>query len=186
MTSRASLDKSGDLLAKFFRGVHACIGAMLQAENTRSASPLLGKLDPSRAGLMGHSMGGGGVLIVLARSGLKYQAGVAMEPWEQPNFTRIASPTLILAGEYDLVASPNDKAWPFYQQIPASVPKGYAEFAGADHDGPVDPGPQGDPHEQQLHAQWTIAWFKLQLAKDPRYDVLIKNSPDLSRFARAP
>ena len=33
MTSRASLDKNGDLLAKFFRGVHACIGAMLQAEN---------------------------------------------------------------------------------------------------------------------------------------------------------
>jgi hypothetical protein len=33
VTSRALLDKSGDLLAKFFRGVHACIGAMIQAEN---------------------------------------------------------------------------------------------------------------------------------------------------------
>jgi len=33
MTSRATLDKSTDLLAKFFRGVHAAIGAMLQAEN---------------------------------------------------------------------------------------------------------------------------------------------------------
>lgn len=33
MTSRATLDKSGDQLARFFRGVHAAIGAMLQAEN---------------------------------------------------------------------------------------------------------------------------------------------------------
>jgi ABC-type nitrate/sulfonate/bicarbonate transport system substrate-binding protein len=33
MTSRASLDRNGDQLAKFFRAVHASIGAMLQAEN---------------------------------------------------------------------------------------------------------------------------------------------------------
>ena len=33
MTSRASLDKNGEQLAKFFRAVHASIGAMLQAEN---------------------------------------------------------------------------------------------------------------------------------------------------------
>ena len=33
ITSRASLDKNGDQLAKFFRAVHACLGALLQAEN---------------------------------------------------------------------------------------------------------------------------------------------------------
>lgn len=33
MTSRATLEKSGDLLAKFFRGVYASLGALLQAEN---------------------------------------------------------------------------------------------------------------------------------------------------------
>jgi ABC-type nitrate/sulfonate/bicarbonate transport system substrate-binding protein len=33
MTSRATLEKSGDLLAKFLRGVHACLGSLLQQEN---------------------------------------------------------------------------------------------------------------------------------------------------------
>jgi ABC-type nitrate/sulfonate/bicarbonate transport system substrate-binding protein len=33
MTSRASLDKNGDQLAKFFRAVHACLGALIQAES---------------------------------------------------------------------------------------------------------------------------------------------------------
>jgi hypothetical protein len=157
--------------------------ALLLAENTRSGSPLMGKVDATRTGLMGHSMGGGAVLIVLARSGVRYQAGVAMEPWEDPNFTTVASPTLILAGEVDLVASPNDMAWPFYQQIPSGVPKAYAEFAGFGHNTPNN---LGSEHEHELHAQWTIAWFKLQLAKDTRYETFIKNSPDLSRFARAP
>jgi NitT/TauT family transport system substrate-binding protein len=36
MTSRATLEKNGDLLARFFRGVHACIGVMLRAENDPS------------------------------------------------------------------------------------------------------------------------------------------------------
>ena len=41
MTSRASLDKNVDLLAKFFRAVPACLGAMLQAGNHLGPVPAI-------------------------------------------------------------------------------------------------------------------------------------------------
>jgi pimeloyl-ACP methyl ester carboxylesterase len=160
--------------------------ALLKAENTRSGSPLRGKLDVDRAGLMGHSMGGGATLLVMARSGSKYQAGVAWEPHANPislDTSRISAPTMILAGEFDLVAGANDMAWPFYQGIPSTTPKAYAEFAGLGHNTPNN---AGDIPGRELHARWTLAWMKMQLENDARYDMFVKNATELSRFGRLP
>jgi pimeloyl-ACP methyl ester carboxylesterase len=160
--------------------------ALLEAENLRSGSPLLGKLDVERAGLMGHSMGGGATLLVMARSGSRYRAAVAWEPYANPiglDTSRISAPTMILAGEFDLVAGANDMAWPFYQQIPSTTTKAYAEFAGFGHNTPNN---AGRISERELHAKWTLAWMKMQLENDARYDVFVKNATELSRFGRLP
>lgn len=157
--------------------------ALLKAENALSTSPLFGKLDMGRAGLLGHSMGGGATLLVAARASSRYQAAVAWEPWESLQTNRITVPTMILAGELDLVASANDMAWPFYQGIPGTTAKAYAEFAGLGHNTVNN---LGSSAERELHARWTIAWMKLHLEKDARYDMFVKNGPELARFARAP
>jgi hypothetical protein len=157
--------------------------ALLRAENTRSASPLLGKLDVGRAGLLGHSMGGGAALLVAARASSRYQAAVAWEPWESLQTGGIRIPTLILAGELDLVAGANDMAWPFYQAIPSTTTKAYAEFAGLGHN---TANSLGSTAERELHAKWTIAWMKVHLENDVRYDTFIRNGAELARFARAP
>jgi dienelactone hydrolase len=160
--------------------------ALLKAENTRSGSPLLGKLEVNRAGLMGHSMGGGGTLLVAARSGSKYQAAVAWEPYANPislDTSLISAPTMILAGEFDLVAGANDMAWPFYQKIPSTTEKAYAEFAGLGHNTPNN---VGDIPDRELHARWTLAWMKMQLEDEARYDMYVKNARELSRFGRLP
>jgi pimeloyl-ACP methyl ester carboxylesterase len=156
---------------------------LLKAENARAGSPLLGKLDPNRAGLLGHSMGGGATLLVAARTGGKYQAVVAWEPWESLQTVRISTPTMILAGEFDLVAGASDMAWPFYQGIPSTTKKAYAEFAGLGHN---TVNSIGSTAERELHAKWTIAWLKMQLENDTRYDPFVKNGPELARFARSP
>jgi hypothetical protein len=157
--------------------------ALLKAENARSASPLLGKLDVARAGLLGHSMGGGATLLLAARALGRYQAAVAWEPWESLQTNGIGVPTLILAGELDLVAGANDMAWPFYQGIPTTTSKAYAEFAGLGHN---TVNSLGSTAERELHARWTIAWMKLHLENDVRYDMFIRNGAELARFARAP
>jgi hypothetical protein len=157
--------------------------SMMKGENTRSGSPLVGKIDVNRAGILGHSMGGGAVVLVMDRTGAKYQAGVAWAPWESLKPTRVASPTMILAGEVDIVASANDMAWPFYTDIPATTKKAYAEFAGFGHNTVNNLGSEAEHAE---HAKWTIAWCKMHLENDLRYDTYIKNGPELARFARAP
>jgi predicted dienelactone hydrolase len=156
---------------------------ILRSESTRAASPLNGKLDVSRAGLMGHSMGGGGVLLELDRASSKYRAGIAMEPWELVGVATVSTPTLIIAGEADIVADPESMGWTFYQQIPASTKKVYAELAGVGHNTPNNLGTEED-HRQ--HAQWAIAFAKKYLEDDARYDSYLQNGSTLSRFARTP
>lgn len=161
--------------------------ALLKAEHARSGSPLFGKLDVSRAGLMGHSMGGGATLLVMTRSSAtRYQAAVAWEPFIDPgdlDTGRISVPTMILAAEFDVTALANSMAWPFYQEIPSTTKKAYAEFAGLGHNTVQV---SSDLADRELHAKWTLAWMKMQLENDARYDMFVKNGTELSRFARLP
>ena len=83
----------------------------LVGENKRKASPLFGALDLQRAAVMGHSMGGGNSLRVLAENP-GYRCGVALAPWDGKGFItnfnyppkygpKIRQPFLILHGEGD-------------------------------------------------------------------------------------
>src|SRR5690606_22876002 len=52
----------------------------LKGENTRAGSPLQGKLDTSRAAVVGWSMGGGGALLAAAEDP-SLKAAVGICPW---------------------------------------------------------------------------------------------------------
>ena len=83
----------------------------LAAENKKNSSLLFGALDMKRAAVMGHSMGAGNTLRVLAENP-GYRCGVALAPWDgKALFTnynypptygpKIKTPFLILHGEGD-------------------------------------------------------------------------------------
>lgn len=110
---------------------------MLIAENTRSESPLFNKIDTQRMGLIGHSMGGSGVLNVAARDvpfGLrkKIKTVVGLNPYNggpglidavgggnielKADVSRIVVPTLIITGSSDGVATPW-LSYKFYESL---------------------------------------------------------------------
>lgn len=149
----------------------------LMAENARSGGPLQGKIDLQRLGVMGHSMGGGGTLI--AGNSLRdiVRALVPLQPWSNPlidgagsitAFPNITAPTLIIGAENDAVASVADHAVPFYGTI--KVKKAYAEVKGADH---MIGTTSGSMAVRTLQARLALAWLKIYLEDDKRYDEFI-------------
>jgi hypothetical protein len=102
-------------------------GALLDAlesvkgENTRSGSPLMGKLDESRQGLMGWSMGGGGTLIA-AEDTPTLKAAISMCGWNPGGrYPMMKVPSLMFASLGDPLAGGQSQG--FYSGIPDSTPK---------------------------------------------------------------
>ena len=104
----------------------------LKGENTRSGSPLVGKLDTARIAIMGHSMGGGGTLLA-ANTHPELKAAIGLCPWN-PGVTYPTDtvPSLFFDGTADVLVSPA-AATAEYQSIPTTTPKVYAEFNGGTH-----------------------------------------------------
>jgi hypothetical protein len=152
----------------------------LIAENSRSGGPLENKIDLKRLGLMGHSMGGGGTLIAGNTLGDMVAALVPLQPWSNPGidgptsitaFPNIKAPTLIIGAQNDAVASVADHAVPFYGTI--KVSKAYAEVKGADH---MIGTTSGSVAVRTLQARLALAWMKIYLESDKRYEEYIYGS----------
>lgn len=111
----------------------------LKAENTRSNSPLRGKLDTSRLGAVGWSMGGGATWINSAEyRGLRSAMSLAGHNLSAIDIdskgynTRI--PTLILNGALDLTYLGGlGQSIGVYNNIPRGIPKVIYEVASAGH-----------------------------------------------------
>jgi pimeloyl-ACP methyl ester carboxylesterase len=101
----------------------------LKAENTKSGSPLFGKL-AGRYGTSGYSMGGGGTTIASTRDAtLKTSVGLAS--WS-PVGNGIQVPTLLLCGSSDGTA-PCSMSQGSYNAIPSTTPKMMTTISGASH-----------------------------------------------------
>jgi hypothetical protein len=155
--------------------------AALKAEHSRVGSPLRDGLDLSRVGLLGHGMGGGAVALLLDDGASLAQCAVLWEPWRGESPFSV-TPTAIFAIEQDLVAAP-EMAWSAYAQIPSTTPKLYVEWRGDNHMAPTD---QGTESERAAHVAWTVAFLKLHLESDTRYDPLLSNDAGLVRYDRKP
>jgi dienelactone hydrolase len=150
----------------------------IRGENTRSGSPLSGKLDLSRLGVAGWSKGGGGTLID-ANTTPTLKAVFAMEPWNvtlsgtvgtYPNDT---VPTLIFAGTSDGLAGP-PMPQTQYNSIPMSTPKILYEITNGSHyvstsptNSTTDMAP--DSMSTQNVARFGLSWMKLFLECDDRF-----------------
>jgi predicted dienelactone hydrolase len=150
--------------------------AALNAVAALNTGPVAGKVDSSRRAVTGHSMGGGGSLLAL-RQNTALRAGVGLAPWSSiKNFSAIRSPTAIVAGSADGVASVASHSSPFYNSI-NQAEKLLAVIRGGSHFFPQDV-PANQPA-----SKYQIAWMKRWVDGDTRYNQFLVTDARLSQFA---
>ena len=162
---------------------------ILRGENDRAGSPLSGRIDTEKMAIMGHSMGGGGVLIAANKYPAEIQAAIPFTPWQPAgDFSQVVAPTLVMAGSADRVASVSDHAWPHYQSIPESTIKVFLEIDGGSHF--IADTSRGE--DLGTIGRYGIAWLKLYLDGDERYrgfiygDEAASDSEKFSRYVTSP
>ncbi|MEV4319086.1 alpha/beta hydrolase [Actinocrispum sp. NPDC049592] len=119
------------------------------------------KVDGTRRGVAGWSMGGGGTLEALAKDTTgTVKAGVPLAPWHTTkNWSQVTEPVAIIGGQNDTIAAPSGHAIPFYTSL--SGPKSYVELAGADHFFPTTANP--------TVSRALVSWFKRFVSADTRF-----------------
>jgi len=133
----------------------------IKAENTRTGSPLSGKL-AGRYGTSGYSMGGGGTTIASATDPL-LRSSVGLAPWA-PVGENVSVPTLLLCGATDTTA-PCSMAESAYAGIPATTPKMMVTIPATTHlawFGPKDAG-------GGISGETALAFQKVFLEGDERW-----------------
>jgi dienelactone hydrolase len=133
------------------------------------------RIDGTRLGLMGHSMGGGGSLIAAADNP-DLQAAVPLQPWNgATDFSNLQVPTMIIGAQNDTTASVTSHAEPFYESIPEESEKAYLELAGQGH----TVGVSGNTTQ----AKYAVAWFKRYIDNDARYEQFLCPAPQESSIS---
>jgi predicted dienelactone hydrolase len=127
------------------------------------------RVDATRLGVMGHSMGGGGTLAA-ANSRPSLQAAVPLTAWHTTkSWSGVRVPTLVVGAENDSVAPVSSHSKPFYNSIPASSEKAYLELNGASHFAPNS--------SNTTIAKYSISWLKRFIDNDTRYDQFLCPPP---------
>lgn len=137
----------------------------LKAENTKSGSPLNGKL-AGRYGTSGYSMGGGGTTLA-AGSDPSLRTSIGLAPWA-PTGDKVRVPTLLLCGDADTVA-PCSMANTAYNGIAAPTPKMMVTVPQATHFSWFSPTSAGSG----ISGQAALAFQKLFLEGDERWKPLL-------------
>ncbi|MEV8554083.1 alpha/beta hydrolase [Streptomyces glaucescens] len=125
-------------------------------------SSVRGRVDATRLGVMGHSMGGGGSLEA-AKDRPSLQAAIPLTPWNlDKTWSEVRTPTLIFGADGDTVAPVSSHAEPFYQNLPSSLDKAYLELNNATHFTPNS--------NDTTIAKYSISWLKRFIDNDTRYE----------------
>ncbi|WP_455770424.1 bis(hydroxyethyl) terephthalate hydrolase [Streptomyces ardesiacus] len=125
-------------------------------------SSVRGRIDSSRLGVMGHSMGGGGTLEA-AKSRPSLRAAIPLTPWNlDKTWPEVSTPTLIVGADGDTVAPVLTHAEPFYSSLPSSTDRAYLELNNATHFSPNT--------SNTTIAKYSISWLKRFIDNDTRYE----------------
>lgn len=127
------------------------------------------RIDRTRLGVMGHSMGGGGSLAA-ASTRPALQAAIPMTPWSTTKtWSSVTVPTLVIGAENDSVAPVASHAEPFYTSLPATLDKAYLELNNASHGAPTS--------SNVTVAKYSISWLKRFIDNDTRYEQFLCPKP---------
>ncbi|MGW0311370.1 bis(hydroxyethyl) terephthalate hydrolase [Streptomyces flavidovirens] len=125
-------------------------------------STVRGRIDSSRLGVMGHSMGGGGSLEA-AKSRPSLQAAIPLTGWNtDKTWPEIQTPTLVVGADGDTVAPVASHSEPFYESLASSLDKAYLELNNATHYTPNS--------SNTTIAKYSISWLKRFIDNDTRYE----------------
>ncbi|MFJ8934429.1 alpha/beta hydrolase [Streptomyces sp. NPDC102365] len=120
------------------------------------------RIDSTRLGVMGHSMGGGGSLEA-AKDRPSLQAAVPLTPWDtDKTWPEVQTPTLIVGADGDTVAPVSSHAEPFYTSLPSALNRAYLELNGATHSAPTS--------SNTTVAKYSLSWLKRFIDNDTRYE----------------
>ncbi|WP_046500894.1 poly(ethylene terephthalate) hydrolase family protein [Streptomyces odonnellii] len=129
---------------------------------TGGTSPVRNRIDPSRLGVMGHSMGGGGSLEA-AKSRPSLKAAIPLTGWNaDTTWPEVRTPTLVVGADGDTIAPVALHSEPFYTSLPATLDKAYLELKGAVHRTPITP--------DTTIAKYSVSWLKRFIDADTRYE----------------
>jgi predicted dienelactone hydrolase len=150
--------------------------AALRYMTNSSSTTVRSRIDATRLGVAGHSMGGGGTLLA-ARDNPSLKAAVPLTGWSTTkNFSTVRVPTLVVGAENDSVASVSAHSIPFYTSLSSTLDKAYAELNNADHFAPNSTNtPIG---------RYSVSWVKRFMDNDTRYEPFLCGAPHAA-FATA-
>jgi pimeloyl-ACP methyl ester carboxylesterase len=140
----------------------------LEGENTRTDSPLRGKLS-DRFGVAGYSIAAGGTTLASSRAP-NLRTSMTMGVWGGDG-TGVQVPTLLLCGDNDPVA-PCSMSESVYSAIPQATPKMMVSIDGANHFGWFSPKDAGGG----ISGEVALAFQKVFLEGDERYRPLLLQS----------
>ena len=141
-------------------GLWAAI-ASIKGENTRSGSPLAGKLS-SCIVTSGHSLGGGASLTIANSYPNDVVGALGFNPYDPTTtFSAIIAPTLVITGQDDPTAPPAQHGLRQYNSMSASILKEYVEIAGGNHQSALLPA--------TIPGQYAVSWIKFTVEGDARY-----------------
>ncbi|MDG4866090.1 alpha/beta hydrolase [Streptomyces sp. T-3] len=125
-------------------------------------STVRGRIDSSRLGVMGHSMGGGGTLEA-AKSRTSLQAAIPLTGWNlDTTWPELRTPTLVVGADGDSIAPVASHSEPFYRSLPATLDRAYLELNNASHFTPNS--------SNTTIAKYSISWLKRFIDNDVRYE----------------
>jgi dienelactone hydrolase len=150
----------------------AALNQVIGYSNT-SGNAIYGKVDSTRRGVAGWSMGGGGSLIALRDNPTTLKAAVTFAPYNSSsNFSTVRQPAYIFACESDSVARVSSHASPMYNSLPSTNKKAFAEVNGGSHSCANDPRNNGG-----VLGKYGVSWMKRFMDNDTRFDPFLCGTP---------
>ncbi|MFD8304454.1 RICIN domain-containing protein [Streptomyces sp. NPDC059690] len=123
-------------------------------------SPVRDRVDPDRLAVIGHSMGGGGVVSASERRPA-LKAAIALAPFSpSQNLATDRVPTMVIGGQNDTVVTPSYLDG-LYATMPAATQSAFLQIAGADH--------VYYTHPNNTEMKVLIPWLKTFVDNDTRY-----------------
>jgi predicted dienelactone hydrolase len=132
-------------------------------------STVRSRVDATRLGVMGHSMGGGGSLRAAAQRPA-LQAAIPLTPWHTTkSWPTVRVPTMVIGAENDSIAPVAQHSEPFYTSLPSTLDKAYLELNNASHLAPNT--------SNVTIAKYSISWLKRFIDNDTRYEQFLCPPP---------
>ncbi|MFJ4691423.1 alpha/beta hydrolase family protein [Streptomyces sp. NPDC088766] len=135
-------------------------------------SSVRSRVDSTRLGVMGHSMGGGGALEA-AKDRPSLRAAIPLTAWNlDKSWPEVRTPTLLVGADGDTIAPVRSHSEPFFQSLPSSLDRAYLELNNANHFTPNRP--------NTTIAKNSISWLKRFIDNDTRYEQFLCPPPQPS------